>query len=428
MLARSAYRAPLPKALVAAAAAAFAVRIAVILVTKSYLFPPPAPITNPIKEHWDFGLEIGRVARSIVMGHGFGSPFHGWTGPTAWYAPVYPYLLAGVFKIFGVYTNASAIVILSLNSLFAALTCIPIFFVAEEEAGRRTALWSAWLWALTPMFFRFATHWAWETSLAALLTTSAVWVSLRLCDDAGWEDWFAAGMLWGLIALTSTSMVAVMPFALGWSWLRSRYRAHTKGIVLAFLAMFLTVLPWIVRNHAEFGRWFFVRDNFWAEMHFGNAESARGIWMGWTHPELNDTELQLYNDLGELRYIDEKKTEVQAFLRRRPAFFADLCVRRVFLFWCNLPKTWADDLSPHDVLRDQWWIICFSALAWVGLFMLLRDRRGYGWIFAPLMVVYPMVFYLTSVYDRYRHPMEPIMVILAVYAVASTWKPATVQH
>src|ERR1700732_3859253 len=47
-------------------------------------------------EHWAFG----RVARSLVAGHGFGNVFAD-TGPTAVVSPVYVYLLAGVFRLLG---------------------------------------------------------------------------------------------------------------------------------------------------------------------------------------------------------------------------------------------------------------------------------------------------------------------------------------
>ncbi len=50
---------------------------------------------------------------------------------TAWFAPVYPYLLAGIFKLFGVYTLASAWVAIGLNCLFSALTCIPVYFIGR---------------------------------------------------------------------------------------------------------------------------------------------------------------------------------------------------------------------------------------------------------------------------------------------------------
>ena len=80
-----------------------------------------------VLEHWAFG----RVARSLVAGHGFGNVFAD-TGPTAVVAPVYAYLLAAVFRLFGTYTPASIVAALALNSMFSALTCIPVFLLARR--------------------------------------------------------------------------------------------------------------------------------------------------------------------------------------------------------------------------------------------------------------------------------------------------------
>src|SRR5215472_19235140 len=84
--------------------------------------------TDPfVLEHWAFGL----IARSIASGHGFGSPFAP-TGASALLPPVYSYLLAGIFKVFGSETKASIVAALSLNSLFSALTCVPVFLLARQ--------------------------------------------------------------------------------------------------------------------------------------------------------------------------------------------------------------------------------------------------------------------------------------------------------
>jgi hypothetical protein len=54
-----------------------------------------------------FSNEAGSIAFSLSSGHGFSSPFRKDTGPTAWLAPVYPALLALVFRIFGPFTLRS---------------------------------------------------------------------------------------------------------------------------------------------------------------------------------------------------------------------------------------------------------------------------------------------------------------------------------
>jgi hypothetical protein len=73
---------------------------------------------DPNRDHWEFGYEIGRVARSLAMGHGYANPYWANTGPTALLTPVYPYMLAGVFAMFGVYTKASALIFLAVKTFF----------------------------------------------------------------------------------------------------------------------------------------------------------------------------------------------------------------------------------------------------------------------------------------------------------------------
>jgi len=52
------------------------------------------------------------------------------------------------------------------------------------------------------------------------------------------------------------------------------------------------------------------------------------------------------------------------------------------------------------------------------LFLMLRRRLRGSFIFAISLFVYPMIYYLTFAHERYRHPIEPLMVLLAVYPVA----------
>ena len=108
---------------------------------------------SPQRDHFSFGWETGRIARSVALGEGFSSPLHAPTGPTERTTPVYVYLLAAVFKVFGGYTLKSAVVILTLNSLFSALTCLTVFLIAYKSFGRVIAIRAGWMWALFPTRF-----------------------------------------------------------------------------------------------------------------------------------------------------------------------------------------------------------------------------------------------------------------------------------
>src|SRR5215472_4285915 len=141
---------------------ALVLRLAVLTLGHTYHFTPK-------DDHFAFGWETGRIARSIALGKGFSSPMQGDTGPTAWIAPLYPYFLAGLFKIFGVYSDGAAWVALAVNSLCSALTCIPLFLIGEEIFGTTAALWAGWIWALLPYAMYWAIRFAWETSFATLM-------------------------------------------------------------------------------------------------------------------------------------------------------------------------------------------------------------------------------------------------------------------
>ena len=82
--------------------------------------------------NFNFGFEAGRIARSLATGHGYANPFNGMSGPTAWLPPLFPLLLGGVFKVFGVYTRASGFVILTLNSLFSAAVAPAVYEIAAR--------------------------------------------------------------------------------------------------------------------------------------------------------------------------------------------------------------------------------------------------------------------------------------------------------
>src|SRR5271155_2053276 len=54
-----------------------------------------------------FQTETGHIAYSVAAGKGFSSPYERDSGPTAMLPPVYPMLVAGLFKIFGSYSHGA---------------------------------------------------------------------------------------------------------------------------------------------------------------------------------------------------------------------------------------------------------------------------------------------------------------------------------
>ncbi len=372
-------------------------------------------------DNFGFGWEMGRIGASLAAGHGFSSPFGQMTGPTAWEPPLYPYLTAGVFLLFGIYSKASAFMLLTMNSVFSALTCIPIFLIARRIFSEKVAVGSAWAWALLPNVMFWCTRWVWETSLSALLLTTILWLALTLEDRDGLLPWFQFGLLWGIAALNSTSLLSFLPAAGLWAWYRrtKRGKKSLAGVVLASAVFLSCIAPWLVRNYQTLGKFIFIRDNFGAELRLGNGNGANGTWMEYLHPTQDFYAMRQYQAMGELAYIGMRRRQALDYIEADYGRFARLCVRRFIYFWAGPPKAtqpwWMNDAKNSLILAS-------SVLMFWGLSRALRQRKPGAWLLFWLILLYPAVYYFVYPAPRYRVPIEPEIAILAVFVLTEARK------
>jgi len=364
-----------------------------------------------------FGWEMGCIGRALATGRGFSDPFGTGAGPTAWEPPVYPSLIGGVFKLFGVYSLASAWILLGINSLFSALTCIPIYFIARRMAGEKVARWSAWTWALLPYAWYWAIHWVWDTTITPFVLSLIILTSMKLEAWEGVKGWIWFGLLWGFAVLLNPSLVAFLPFCGIWVWHRRRKQPMRSlgGIALASVLFILCVAPWLVRNYRTFGLFIFVRDNLAQELWLGNGPLATGASRVYLMPNRNASELEKLKAMGELPYLEEQKRKVIAFIRENPGAFLRLCGKRVIYFWTGVPR--ADDSLIVLLLRTSLFAVT-SLLAFWGLILAARRSLSGAWLLILLTATYPLAYYVVYAHARYRHPIEPEMVIAIVYLIS----------
>lgn len=389
---------------------ALVLRLGYIAIGHTYRF-------KTVDDNFGFGFEMGRIGRSLAEGNGFSSPFSGSTGPTAWEPPLYPLLIAAVFKLFGVYTRASAFVLLSINSMFSALTCIPIFLIARRCFNQRVAVWSAWTWAVLPNIIFWCTRWVWETSLATLLLACIFSLTLVAEERERWKPWIELGLLWGIAALINTSLLSFLPASFFWILYR-RFKLGKPwlaGVVLASVIVSCCMAPWLIRNQRTFGQFVFIRSNFGAELRLGNGPGADGTWMDYVHPTKNAGQLNLYRQLGELGYVAERKREALAYIREDYGRFFRLSGKRFVYYWGGLPSPSGSEIA--GVLKNSLFLASSVLAAW-GLGRALRQHRPGAWLFLWLVLCYPLVYYITFPHPRYRHPIEPELGILILYVIS----------
>jgi 4-amino-4-deoxy-L-arabinose transferase-like glycosyltransferase len=368
-------------------------------------------------DHFGFGWEMGRIGRSLALGEGFSNPYGDNTGPSAWEPPLYPVLMGGVFKLLGIYSYASAWVLLTINSLLTALTCIPIYLIAHKTFCERIASWSVWAWALNPYIWYWSIHWLWDTTFTPLVISVIFLVALELEEWPGLRGWTIFGALWGAGALSNPSVLSFLPFCGLWVWWR-RHRSglpSIAGIVLSSAIFFAVLSPWLVRNYEVFRRFVFIRDDFGLQFRLGNGPGADGMLMPYMQPNLNKLEFEKFQRLGELAYSAECKRIAVDWIRENPRRFAVISLKRFFYYWNGLPKA-TDSRLPVDFRTSLF--LTSSVLALWGLIQAVSQKRRGAWLFTGLVLTYPAVYYLIFPHARYRHPIEPELLILGVFLLS----------
>jgi 4-amino-4-deoxy-L-arabinose transferase-like glycosyltransferase len=373
-----------------------------------------------------FQNEVTNTAASVANGNGFKSPFVSvisgdpQVGPSGWVPPVYPLFCAAVFRIFGVFSRQSFFIIVLVQCLLSAFTCIPILRVGELTVGRRAGIVAAVIWAVFPWFSQWANTYIWETNLSALLFLCLFWYALHL--DALRLDlrntrgmWLGFGALWGFAMLVNPALAPLFAVSLVWLGLR-RTREHAawfKPAVLSIALCCVVVTPWLVRNRVAFGHWAFIRTNFGFEFWLSNYHGSHGRdWAGRT-PVGNKQEMAAYVREGEYNYVKNRFAEGRQFVRHYPWEFVTITLKRIPMFWDGSTIKYNYPAAPYWL---PWSFPAFSLLM-IPALVLACVRRVYGWpLYLWSILLYPFPYYIIHSQVRFRHVLEPLMLLLIGYA------------
>ncbi len=371
--------------------------------------------------------EPAHIAAALARGQGFSNPFGPPTGPTAWLAPAWPYLLSRYFVLFGTYSRAAIVAALMLNCAFSAVTCIPIYFASFYTFGERVARQCGWVWALFPYTMYWGFRSIWETALSTLLLTLLFMMTLELAEKGGTGNWAVwqwgmYGLVWGIAGLTNTAQLAFLPFAGIWiCWRRYRQgKTFLRDATVGAVLFFATIGPWIMRDYHVFHKLMPIRSNFGVELHLGNSPTAQGDWQFFLHPSQNLVEFNRYREMGEAAYVESKLQQALQFIHSQPGRFAYLSCARFFYFWTEPPHA---ERYPGIYEAKTFLFLMATVSAFWGLGMALRQRLPGATLYLLLFLAYPTIYYFTFILTRYRSPIEPEMLMLIVFLVSQlrTW-------
>jgi 4-amino-4-deoxy-L-arabinose transferase-like glycosyltransferase len=401
-------------ALTAIVALALLVRIAAMIYFRAYDISPEA-------DHWAFGFETGRIARSLALGQGFSSPLIEPSGLTGQVQPGYPLILAGIFKLFGVYTAASAVAVYVFNSLCAALTCLGIYRLGKHVFDAKVGLAAAAIFALYPPSIWHAVNTIWDVSLLVLMLVALVNCLYALPPSPSLKRIGGLGLFMGLIALVNPVPVLFYPAIAFIVWRRAR-RPDSSGfgeVALLTGCCLLVYLPWIARNAVVLGVTA-PRTVAGVNLRVGNNEGAWRMGTGTgnyaIYPTNSKEEGRLFYRMGEVEYDRYCSRLAMDFMRRNPGKFAGLTLMRIRTWWLGQGDDWNAHFKLEfrlSALKRSVYLVPLPFFL-IGSILAWRKNKPAGIVFA-LLLIYPLPYYFFFVSHRYRFPMEPFMLVLAVY-------------
>src|SRR6266436_4024394 len=180
----------------------------------------------------------GKIAQELVE--------HGFTKLTRRAASLYPEFIAVVYRLGG-----SDRVVIFLQCLFHAATCILVFRLGRRIYNARTGLLAGLFCAFHPMLLRYVPDLHMESFLT-LMCTLTVWTTVRFHD----RPTVVNGILVGVVGMSATLTKGVMlPYlgvfgiVSGVLALKQRSIQRVAAVAAMFIAMAVVLAPWTYRNY-----------------------------------------------------------------------------------------------------------------------------------------------------------------------------------
>lgn len=372
-------------------------------------------------DRWQYAQEIGHIGRWLAETGDFvveeGKQ-------TSKFPPVYPFIVASAFRIGGVFTEQSALLLYLFQSVCAGLAAIALMTLGSRVFNRTAGMVAGFGWALYPssLFESTAVIWYSELSILMVLGLLLVATSPRPARSIG--RFALLGSLAGILVLTDSSMlvyVAVIPV---WMLMSRKVTWRTAAwCVLAWsIAAMAALSPWAIRNWRMFGTPSVLKSNFDLELFFGNNPYSSG---GTLDSERNKAlaalppdELARAQNGPEAEYFKFLGRHARQWIAEHPAQFVKLTAIRFWYYWGKYPSFGPDRFRHYSWFHLAWYLpVLFLAVAGA-------LNRAY-WspelvLLLLFLAIYPLPYYVTHVQlYRYRYPVEPLLVLLAAVPAAA---------
>ncbi|HUU28546.1 MAG TPA: glycosyltransferase family 39 protein [archaeon] len=331
--------------------------------------------------------------------------------PTATVPPLYPFFVAGIYKI----SNTSKLAVLSFQAFLGALLTVYIFLTGEllfsRRAGWISALAGVLYWPFITMGMQLLSE-----ALFVPLVVAGIYYTILAVSRRSPGPAVLGGVLFGLAALTR-SVVFYFPLLvtvkLAWDYYFQKDKRLLKVAGLFLIAYLLTYTPWIVRNYLVFNQLVTTTTNSGMVLYTGNFPYQGKIFGRNIRDYELEPEERYIIKLPELEINRALKELAIKKLRSHPELLGKLLLLKTVYFWS--PFDW-EVLGHNEGTLNPWFV-------WVFLFAILglsQFKWRSSFAIPAAFIVYIMALcYVAYGSPRLRLPVEPFIIVLAS---AGWWK------
>ncbi len=351
---------------------------------------------------------------------------------TARRPPLFPLVLAGVYRLFGVSVAWGR-----LFQILLATSLVPLtFFAGRRFFTTRVAWIAAALVAVNP-FLIFISGYLLTENLYMILLLAGVLIPAREQSSAGpWRRAALMGITLGLACLCRPAAWGlVLWFAAAGLVLcgSSLKRRLAHGAVIIALAL-LTLLPWAIRNHMVFDRWIFFTTHGGITLYQGNnaAVLEYPLYHGGVAPSYMLPRHDELEKMNEVQADEAARAMARSFLWENKRRVPLLVWRKFVRFW-----RFQSDVGLSGVKSGWWWnkesglgklassfdVGFIYSVFVIPLFVLgfvanLNHKRRFVFL-TGLVVIHTLVSLVFHGSLRMRIPIEPVM---AIFAADALWR------
>jgi len=388
------------------------------------------------KEHFN-----GTVARNLVTTGRFAgwAPLSGreaWRGTaddpapgTAFVAPGYPVLLAGIYKLTGpANVESNFTVLFFVQAVIGALGCIFAFYLARRVFGSTLVGWLAWLATAGSYFLITSAVKVNPQVLAGTLVTWSVLMIVAAADTASLWRYLLAGVVAGLTVLVVPGFLVVLPLAYLWMLTYGKGSGGKRfALSLVCVLLFVVVVaPWTIRNYTVFNKVVPVTDSFGYHFWVGNNARANGgdrvLGGSVEATALRPQARQKYEAVGhEVERYRTMARDAYTWIREDAFRSIQLRLHTYTFFWFGRNAWLKHPLDyQHPMVLPVTVLMLMLVLVGVGVRKTERQRAR-AWMLYIVLLLYPIPYALSHVTSlpTHRLPLDPLLLILAAYAVAT---------